>query len=910
MAMTIHNTSSDGRDRELMKLCRKEARKRGLDPDEPSFKAYCTRLYNQAMHGMGVLGYYASLADDSDASNAEGTPKPAKKTVAKKATAAKKTVAKKATAAKKTAAKKATAAVNKEADAAPVPDTNSTAWQRMFTVLRKSVLPITDESVVAGSIPNQINDLNWQSQSRNSRIQFHTDMLANDVPYTTQEIGQIVYTEPTNRSDGEEIVDALRQYFGSPQINQERVGGLIVTNWSIVATGSHDIGDTSYIHRLTFGVEKDVEESYTVAHVYLTNINVNIADDVPRVEYERYIREASVKSRRIIQDVTREYDGVDYIPTWTNLVTTGNNDDDDSSSTVEPTEDDADDTDTTSNGMNWTEAFNAIDTAIRDTTSPSVLDYDDYIGAYTKEVPIRLQYDSIVPTHGLSEPETRAVNVLSYDVHYHESLRDRLVANSIEFDKIGIATLQYIGDYPEGTRTNFKRLIELLERYFGNCADFSRSSESTLQTWFVTLNESFLQNAVLGAVAPHNYAFTIEVLEPKQSDLGVCEATISVLLPNIDAYPTSYAQRPWPRICRLYCYEMMRYILGFPWPVAENDLFRLLFLRNGYIPEAADTSTPASLPTSDVREEIYNYIQKNVGNVTELEEQPSSYALNGPRYPLNFATFNYPRSTYFHLRNLAATINCGLSFVGSFRVLADRPIAYLSDMVFEQEPHVSLNGSREWYATVINRRRTEFAPFIGYCVYLFEYAPERYGREILNVYGLVIPFELGPERDSVVLEHCHYLEIAFRNQVTPGSALRFGNDWVCRLGEQGAIVVPASEQEENEVPASEQEENETDNAPESDDNITTPDERQESEEQDSTDADSIPQEFARTRFIAQFGTAVFAELAASFSGGDNTIIERVMRFLDDAQFQGPVTENTISNRQLIAVYRILMEDNQ
>lgn len=54
---------ADYRDPILMKMCRKQARKRGLDPDEPSFKAYCTRLYNQTMQGLGVLTTFKSQAD-------------------------------------------------------------------------------------------------------------------------------------------------------------------------------------------------------------------------------------------------------------------------------------------------------------------------------------------------------------------------------------------------------------------------------------------------------------------------------------------------------------------------------------------------------------------------------------------------------------------------------------------------------------------------------------------------------------------------------------------------------------------------------------------------------------------------------------------------------------------------------
>lgn len=44
-----NNINQAQRDPALIKQCRKEARKRGLDPDEPAFKAYCTRLYNQRL---------------------------------------------------------------------------------------------------------------------------------------------------------------------------------------------------------------------------------------------------------------------------------------------------------------------------------------------------------------------------------------------------------------------------------------------------------------------------------------------------------------------------------------------------------------------------------------------------------------------------------------------------------------------------------------------------------------------------------------------------------------------------------------------------------------------------------------------------------------------------------------------
>jgi hypothetical protein len=54
---------TDHRDKVLMAMCRKAAKKRGLDPDEPSFKAYCTRLYNQTMQGAGL----SDFASDSDA---------------------------------------------------------------------------------------------------------------------------------------------------------------------------------------------------------------------------------------------------------------------------------------------------------------------------------------------------------------------------------------------------------------------------------------------------------------------------------------------------------------------------------------------------------------------------------------------------------------------------------------------------------------------------------------------------------------------------------------------------------------------------------------------------------------------------------------------------------------------------
>lgn len=53
----------ESRDKVLMNLCKKAARKRGLDPDEPSFKAYCTRLYNQTMQGKGL----SDFASDRDA---------------------------------------------------------------------------------------------------------------------------------------------------------------------------------------------------------------------------------------------------------------------------------------------------------------------------------------------------------------------------------------------------------------------------------------------------------------------------------------------------------------------------------------------------------------------------------------------------------------------------------------------------------------------------------------------------------------------------------------------------------------------------------------------------------------------------------------------------------------------------
>lgn len=53
------------RDKVLMNLCKKAARKRGLDPEEPSFKAYCTRLYNQTMQGKGL----SDFASDRDAAD-------------------------------------------------------------------------------------------------------------------------------------------------------------------------------------------------------------------------------------------------------------------------------------------------------------------------------------------------------------------------------------------------------------------------------------------------------------------------------------------------------------------------------------------------------------------------------------------------------------------------------------------------------------------------------------------------------------------------------------------------------------------------------------------------------------------------------------------------------------------------
>lgn len=66
--MAKKKSYKETRDKVLMNLCKKAARKRGLDPDEPSFKAYCTRLYNQTMQGKGL----SDFASDRDAKeNAE-----------------------------------------------------------------------------------------------------------------------------------------------------------------------------------------------------------------------------------------------------------------------------------------------------------------------------------------------------------------------------------------------------------------------------------------------------------------------------------------------------------------------------------------------------------------------------------------------------------------------------------------------------------------------------------------------------------------------------------------------------------------------------------------------------------------------------------------------------------------------
>jgi hypothetical protein len=67
--MPKSSTHNELRDPVLMKLCRKEARKRGFDPDEPSFKAYCTRLYNQTVQGLGSLVQHKSHSDAQTASN-------------------------------------------------------------------------------------------------------------------------------------------------------------------------------------------------------------------------------------------------------------------------------------------------------------------------------------------------------------------------------------------------------------------------------------------------------------------------------------------------------------------------------------------------------------------------------------------------------------------------------------------------------------------------------------------------------------------------------------------------------------------------------------------------------------------------------------------------------------------------
>lgn len=59
------NTSVSQHDKHLMNQCRREARKRGLDPDEPSFKAYCTRLYNQKVKDIdNIRENVVALADD------------------------------------------------------------------------------------------------------------------------------------------------------------------------------------------------------------------------------------------------------------------------------------------------------------------------------------------------------------------------------------------------------------------------------------------------------------------------------------------------------------------------------------------------------------------------------------------------------------------------------------------------------------------------------------------------------------------------------------------------------------------------------------------------------------------------------------------------------------------------------
>lgn len=59
--MANNKQYSERRDKVLMQLCKKAARKKGLDPDEPSYKAYCSRLYNQTMQGKGLSGLASDM---------------------------------------------------------------------------------------------------------------------------------------------------------------------------------------------------------------------------------------------------------------------------------------------------------------------------------------------------------------------------------------------------------------------------------------------------------------------------------------------------------------------------------------------------------------------------------------------------------------------------------------------------------------------------------------------------------------------------------------------------------------------------------------------------------------------------------------------------------------------------------